>query len=268
MSSVGRLGINRRADVEVVQTLLNKHLAALTPLRPLRVDGVVGTQTLTAIELFQSRVMRMASPDGQVAPFGPTLKTLGDRHREPHHSKLTSSMQASWMGVAASETASKDAGASWLPVAQGELGQKEEKGYGSNNPRILEYLRTFKYLAHTFADKAANVHHSDVDETAWCAAFVNWCLTQAGRNPGPSARARDWLKYGIALDVPVPGAITIIYKKPKARADRRLTPSGYHVGFFVRSDGTSVTLLGGNQSDQVRESTFKGYEIKGFRWPS
>jgi uncharacterized protein (TIGR02594 family) len=267
MNSVGRVCINRRADVEVIQTLLNKHLSALTPMRPLRVDGIVGDQTIAAIEQFQTRVMGMARPDGQVAAFGPTLKALGNPYDKKLRTRMLSSMQPTWIKVATSETDTA-ASDSWFSVAQSQIGQKEQRGYDNNNPRILEYLRTFKYLATANVDKSTPIHCSDVDETAWCAAFVNWCLLQAGRSPGPSARARDWLQYGTALDVPVPGAITIIYKKPKVRADRQMTPSGNHVGFYVRSDGTSVTLLGGNQSNQVRESTFKGYTIKGYRWPS
>lgn len=46
-----------------------------------------------------------------------------------------------------------------------------------------------------------------------------------------------------------------------------MTTSGYHVGFFVRSSGASVTLLGGNQGNQVCERAFTGYAIKGYRWP-
>jgi hypothetical protein len=44
--------------------------------------------------------------------------------------------------------------------------------------------------------------------------------------------AADWLKYGRALETPLPGAITVVYKKPKTRADRKTTSSGYHVAFF------------------------------------
>jgi hypothetical protein len=33
-------------------------------------------------------------------------------------------------------------------------------------------------------------------------------------------------------------------------------------------DAGSVTLLGGNQGNQVCERTFRGYEIKAYRWPN
>jgi hypothetical protein len=74
--SVGRGGGNLRQDVITVQTLLNKHIGSLTPLRPLAVTGVADPATIGAIEEFQRRIMKLPKPDGRVDPNGRTLAAL------------------------------------------------------------------------------------------------------------------------------------------------------------------------------------------------
>jgi predicted chitinase len=63
-----------KSEVTLVQQLLNKHRKP--PLRPIGEDGVVGTDTITAIEEFQRRVVKMNSPDGRVDPGGATFRAL------------------------------------------------------------------------------------------------------------------------------------------------------------------------------------------------
>ena len=71
--SVGSGGANVTADVKYVQALLNvfreKNGQTL-----LKVDGIVGPKTLTAIEEFQRA--KTAFHDDRVDPDGPTLKAL------------------------------------------------------------------------------------------------------------------------------------------------------------------------------------------------
>jgi hypothetical protein len=74
MKAVGRGGANLPADVRKIQELLNEHTAI--PMRPLVPDGACGPATITAIEEFQRRVMRMAAPDGKVDPQGATMAAL------------------------------------------------------------------------------------------------------------------------------------------------------------------------------------------------
>lgn len=73
--SVGRGGANVKADVIVVQELLNKQRipGATSPLKP---DGNAGPQTIARIELFQERIMNMKKPDGRIDPGGKTLEKL------------------------------------------------------------------------------------------------------------------------------------------------------------------------------------------------
>lgn len=72
---VGRGVTNlNRSEVTLVQQLLNRHRQP--PLRPIAEDGIVGTETINAIEEFQRRVLRMNMPDGRVDPGGRTLQAL------------------------------------------------------------------------------------------------------------------------------------------------------------------------------------------------
>ena len=72
---VGRGVTNlNRNEVRLVQQLLNRHRSA--PLKKIGEDGLIGTETIKAIEEFQCRVVRMKLPDGRVDPAGATFKAL------------------------------------------------------------------------------------------------------------------------------------------------------------------------------------------------
>lgn len=77
--TVGEGGTNSRADVITVQTLLNTHIAQLSPLAPLDTDGQCRTAVTHAIRAFQRVVVHMRSPDGRVDPGGRTLAALNQR---------------------------------------------------------------------------------------------------------------------------------------------------------------------------------------------
>jgi hypothetical protein len=72
--SVGRGGINRNGDVQIVQMLLNKK--KLSGQLALVIDGLIGPKTIASIEDFQRRVLKFRSPDGLISPSGPTIKAL------------------------------------------------------------------------------------------------------------------------------------------------------------------------------------------------
>jgi len=145
----------------------------------------------------------------------------------------------------------------WLDIAWDEKGVLEVSLPGQDNPRIIEYHATTTLKAKK-------------DEVPWCSSFVNWVMTKAGYKGTNCALAKNWLNWGTALTDPREGAITVI-KKKKAGSDRATgSATGYHVAFFLSSRPGYIKLLGGNQHDQVRVSTYplKQYEIKGYRWPS
>ena len=169
--------------------------------------------------------------------------------------------------------------APWLSIALREIGQRELGGFERNNPRIVQYLDSFPYLAsiaHLTKDpsdpsgrRRLPTGHmiGDLDETAWCAAFVNWCLREAKQSTaGMNAGAQTSKRYGSCLPEPRLGAVAVIYKKP-SRKTASMTRTGWHVGFYLGGHRRTPVLLGGNQRDSVCSKTFFGYTTIEYRWP-
>jgi uncharacterized protein (TIGR02594 family) len=99
------------------------------------------------------------------------------------------------------------------------------------------------------------------DEVHWCAAAYFWCLHQAGVSiahiPNEDRLlAISGLKVGTRIDAPRVGCGCVMKRK-----------GGHHVGFVTKWTATTVTLLGGNQSDQFCEATFKRTDDMVFMWP-
>ena len=169
-----------------------------------------------------------------------------------------------------------------LPIAQSQIGIKANTLplFGSwsipwkDNPRIVEYSRTTNPKV-------------DNDEVWWCGSFVNWVMIASGREGLGrfGAAAKQWLAWpgGDSVTTPEPGDIVIVRKAEAEEADernRRETNDGYHVGFYLdggRPGDSYVRILGGNQSDQVKESRYllakdgerspKKWVVKGYRRP-
>ena len=143
----------------------------------------------------------------------------------------------------------------WLNVAVKELGEKEIVG-DEDNPRIVEYLHTT-----TLSERDAAQ-----DETAWCSAFVNWCMKQVNAPRTRDAWAQSWLNWGQPLAEPRQGAITVF------RRFRDGSEIGGHVAFFVEARGSKLLVLGGNQANAVclREYDKNGatQKLLGYRWPA
>ncbi len=122
----------------------------------------------------------------------------------------------------------------------------------SANPLILDFFR------------ATNAH-PEGDTTAWCAAFVNWCLLKSYKgnppkgaslptNSAASASFRTWGKEALLYDAasstlagsfePRPGDIVVFEEiRPNGIPD----PVHGHVTFFVEMDDDRIRVLGGNQ---------------------
>lgn len=132
----------------------------------------------------------------------------------------------------------------WYKIAMAEVGVKEILG-SKNTPRILEYHQATSL-------KATN------DETAWCSAFVSWCLEKAGYKSTHSAWAKSYLKYGTELKFPKLGCICVFTRGPQ---------SG-HVAFYISTnkDG-SLKVLGGNQSNSVCVQDHSKSTLLSYRWP-
>jgi uncharacterized protein (TIGR02594 family) len=76
-------------------------------------------------------------------------------------------------------------------------------------------------------------------------------MEKAGYKGTDSAMAVSWRSWGhgVNLNDARPGDIVVL---DRGTADT----SDDHVGFFVRANNGTITLLGGNQSNQVKESTY------------
>jgi uncharacterized protein (TIGR02594 family) len=141
----------------------------------------------------------------------------------------------------------------WMVKAkeQEALGVEEIPGPASN-PEVEKYF-------------TATPLGRQKDDVAWCAAFVSWCIKEAGgskKHVEFSARAADWLRNGDPLSGPQYGAIVVT---------RPMAPkSSGHVGFVVSWDATRVKILAGNQKgpngrDAVCEKDFHIADVRGWR---
>lgn len=125
----------------------------------------------------------------------------------------------------------------WMQMAIMEVGVQEWAG-AADNPRILEYLKSCGIGGGLLRD-----------ETAWCAAFVNWCVLRSGYRPQGSAKVSDWWGWGRPVAATY-GAICILQPLTVDQA------SSGHIGFLHAQDATNVWLLSGNSQNQVRISAY------------
>jgi uncharacterized protein (TIGR02594 family) len=130
-------------------------------------------------------------------------------------------------------------------AAIGEYGVKGIVG-ASHNADILTYFRApgFKWVKD--------------DETAWCAAFVNWALWKVKLPGTNSLLARSFLKYGKRTLAPQLGCLVVFWRVAKD------SPYG-HVGFFIKETKDAVYVLGGNQSNAVNITAFPKEQVLEYR---
>lgn len=138
----------------------------------------------------------------------------------------------------------------WLDIAweQESAGVVEVSG-AKANPTIIDYF--------------AGVDRPDIksDEIAWCAAFYFWCLKQSGADLSPIPAAERLLaysatKFGTKISQPRVGCGCVMKRT-----------GGHHVFFVTKWTATTVTGVGGNQSNKVCEATFHRTADMVFVWP-
>jgi uncharacterized protein (TIGR02594 family) len=146
----------------------------------------------------------------------------------------------------------------WVTVAEHELGVRELVGR-QHNGRILDYLETALNIGRWGRSR---------DETAWCAAFVNWCLKETGIRGTDNALASSFITYGQKVLGYRLGAIAVLRHKSKSDATTG-SLRGFHVGFLIRETSYSWRILGGNQSNSVSYRNFpkRRYRLAALRWP-
>lgn len=156
-------------------------------------------------------------------------------------------------------------------IARQEIGVVEVRGEMEHNDRILEYLAT--------CDNIGNWGKSR-DETAWCSAFCNWVVLQAGCIGVNDARAISWINkdwgdgsalgWGMEIAEPQRGCIAVVRRKRRGPDASTGSSSGNHVAFFDKVMPVNrIRLIGGNQSNSVCFKTFSlsKYEVLSYRAP-
>lgn len=137
----------------------------------------------------------------------------------------------------------------WYKVALSLIGTRERSG-GAANPVILGWAR------------ALGVPYSS-DGIPWCGLFVAHCLASGlPEEPLPSnpLGARGFLKFGVPLDKPAPGAL-LVFSRGAANG------SSGHVGFYAGEDAQTFQVVGGNQADSVSLISIPKHRLLGMRWP-
>jgi uncharacterized protein (TIGR02594 family) len=243
-AAVGRAGPNHARDVETVQHLLNTKFSGIGPVRRLKANGKCGPDTIQAIEDFERLVFPSTTPTGTLLPHSAVLQTLVAQLGAIPHGVFPA---PAWLKTACDEEAK---------------GVRERRGFAQNNPDVLKYLAAVPGLAKIPESKGSSIMMSQVDETAWCACFVKWCLQQAGFGSTPGAGAITWHNYGQPTQ-PRPGAITVLYRKLNDDS-----ASGWHVGFWIGGTSVAPVLLGGNQSNSVCRKAYCDLEKIYYRWPA
>lgn len=134
----------------------------------------------------------------------------------------------------------------WLREARKLLGTREIPGPASN-PVIEEMHSRVSGVAHK-------------DDVPWCAAFVGWCLEQAGIESSNSLMARSYVPWGEkVLGEPTVGAI-VVFSSSRG-------PASGHVAFCVGVSPSRIEVLGGNQGDRVSIASYPRSKIVAVRWP-
>jgi len=132
-----------------------------------------------------------------------------------------------------------------LLLALSQWGVKGTTGI-IHNPEVMKY---FKETGHSWVKD---------DETAWCAAFINWCLIKSGFNQTGSLAARSFLTYGNGVLKPALGDIVVLWRISPT------SPYG-HVGLYITEDKENVYILGGNQTNAVNCRAFPKTQVITYR---
>jgi uncharacterized protein (TIGR02594 family) len=124
----------------------------------------------------------------------------------------------------------------WVKIAKNEMKTKENDDATKMEPRIGEYYKASDYYRTGMDD--------DLDDDAWCGAFLAWVMIKAGYTPPKgSITAKNWLNFGEEDDDIYCGSIVIKDRNSKG-----------HVSMAVGQDksGKWIYALGGNQDDRVK----------------
>lgn len=94
----------------------------------------------------------------------------------------------------------------------------------------------------------------------WCGDAIESCLAKTLPSeplPANPFFAQSWASFGVDVVVPLVGCIGVI----------RWAATSGHVGIVAGIEGSTVYLLGGNQSNAINVSGFPRSKFIAFRWP-
>lgn len=139
--------------------------------------------------------------------------------------------------------------APWMRTALGYVGVRELVG-GQLNPRVRAMFDATRFPREMITR-----------QTSWCAAYACAVLEESGYASPHSARARDFLAYGLPVERPSYGTIAVFSRGLDPRDAKG------HVGFVVDADGQDLLILGGNQANCVCIRSRPYDQLLGLRWP-
>ncbi len=106
------------------------------------------------------------------------------------------------------------------------------------------------------------------DEVPWCSAFVNFVCWLLRLPRSKSLLARSWLNVGNAVNISaaIAGHDVVILKRGSGdQPGPEDTTAPGHVGFYAGHSAEFVQILGGNQSNTVKVSSYPISRILGIR---
>jgi uncharacterized protein (TIGR02594 family) len=130
----------------------------------------------------------------------------------------------------------------WLDIARNDLGSTESLG-PNDSPLIRKAL--------------AKLNGLWLKGQPWCGSIMAYWMQQCDiPYPKDYYRAKAWATWGTGCGAVV-GAIVVVNR-----------PGGHHVGIVVSKDARGyIRVLGGNQSNSVRESALDPSRVIAYRWP-
>jgi len=145
-------------------------------------------------------------------------------------------------------------------IVNGYYGLRELAGPEKNTPEIVRF---FREIGHEWVK---------TDETAWCAAFVNYVLKKAGFPFTGKLYAKSFLAIGERISAPKPLGtsdkfidIALFYRgDPWTNEDPEQYEPG-HVAFYINARGKLIYVTGGNQSNQTKTSGYDYRELEHYR---
>ena len=118
----------------------------------------------------------------------------------------------------------------WMPLSISYLGINEK----DNIDKIKEF--------HTIGGGQTRE-----PTVAWCASFCNYCLIKSDINGTRSASSRSFMSYGKSVGTSnVPYGSIAVFGVPNSGSG--------HVAFVLEDKGSSLIVIGGNQSDKSHRS--------------